>query len=218
MVRATGTGFTAPSARTQFPGPPDHLAPLGRLGRYLIQELIAEGAQGVLYRGIDETLNRTVAIKIMQQTLTQSAASLERFRREARLIASVQSDHVVRLFQVGSEPDFPPFLVMEFVDGESLRDRIDRREVIPVRQSVLIIRDTAVGLQAAHKTGLVHRDVKPSNILLDQTTSRARLTDFGMAVESSESIRMTLEGTILGTPAYMSPEQVSRPGVRGRTQ
>ena len=208
---AIGVGTSAATARVKFSGPADERSPLGRLGHYAIQELIAEGAQGILYRGHDEILNRTVAIKIVHQRLTQSAASLERFRREARLIAGVQSDHVVRVFQVGSEPGFPPFLVMEFVAGESLRDRIDRREPIPFRQTVQIVRDTALGLQAAHQKGLVHRDVKPSNILLDQATARARLTDFGLAVEEAESIRMTQEGTILGTPAYMSPEQVNRP-------
>ena len=208
---ASGTVFRSENLRIQFSGPPDARAPLGRLGHYAIEELIAEGAQGVLYRAHDETLHRTVAIKLVHQRLTQSAVSLERFRREARLIAAVQSDHVVRVFQVGSEPGFPPFLVMEFVSGESLRDRIDRQEAIPFRQSVQIVRDTALGLQAAHQKGLIHRDVKPSNILLDQGISRARLTDFGLAVEQAESIRMTQEGTILGTPAYMSPEQVTRP-------
>ena len=209
--RATGVGTNSANPRIQFAGPADDRAPLGRLGHYAIQELIAEGAQGVLYRAHDEMLHRAVAIKLVHHRLTQSATALERFRREARLIAAVQSDHVIRVFQVGSEPGFPPFLVMEFVAGESLRDRIDRREPISFRQAVQIVRDTALGLQAAHQKGLIHRDVKPSNILLDQSTTRARLTDFGLAVEETELIRMTQEGTILGTPAYMSPEQVIRP-------
>ena len=208
---ATGANAGHVNPRMEFSGPPDDHAPLGRLGHYAIQELIAEGAQGVLYRGHDETLNRTVAIKLVHQRLTQSPAALARFRREARLIAAVQSDHVVRVFQVGCEPGFPPFLVMEFVAGESLRDRLDRHATISFREAVQIVRDTAAGLQAAHQKGLIHRDVKPSNILLDQATERARLTDFGLAVEETDTIRMTLEGTILGTPAYMSPEQVTCP-------
>ncbi len=208
---ATGPSSTTESTGIQFAGPFDDRAPLGRLGHYAVQNLVAEGAQGVLYRAHDETLNRVVAIKIVHHRLNQSATSLERFRREARLIAAVQSDHVVRVFQVGNEPGFPPFLVMEFVAGESLRDRIDRGEPIPFRQAVQIVRDTALGLQAAHQKGLIHRDVKPSNILLEQSTARARLTDFGLAFEEAELTRITQEGTILGTPAYISPEQVTRP-------
>ena len=195
-----------------FPGSPDQRAPLGRIGHYAVIAAIAEGNQGVLFRAIDESLNRTVAIKIVHQRLMQGSLSSERFRREARLLAAVQSEYVVRVFQSGQQDGFPPYLVMEFVEGESLRSRLDRERPLPFRESVAIIRDTAKGLLAAHQAGLVHRDVKPSNILLDQRTGHARLTDFGLAVEETDAVQMTQDGVILGTPAYMSPEQVHRSG------
>ena len=195
-----------------FPGSPDQRAPLGRIGHYAVVAAIAEGNQGVLFRAIDESLNRTVAIKIVHQRLTQSSLSSERFRREARLLAAVESEYVVRVFQSGQQDGFPPYLVMEFVEGESLRSRLDRERPLPFRESAVIIRDTAKGLLAAHQAGLVHRDVKPSNILLDQRTGHARLTDFGLAVEETDAVQMTQDGVILGTPAYMSPEQVHRTG------
>jgi serine/threonine protein kinase len=195
-----------------FPGPPDPRAPLGRIGHYAVISAIAEGNQGVLFRAVDELLNRTVAIKLVHQRLMQSSLSSERFRREARLLAAVQSEYVVRVFQSGQQDGFPPYLVMEFVEGESLRSRLDRERPLPFRESAAIIRDTAKGLVAAHQAGLVHRDVKPSNILLDQRTGHARLTDFGLAVEETDAVQMTQDGVILGTPAYMSPEQVHRSG------
>ncbi len=195
-----------------FPGAPDQRAPLGRIGHYAVIAAIAEGNQGALFRAIDESLNRAVAIKVVHQRLMQSSLSADRFRREARLLAAVQSEYVVRVFQSGQQDGFPPYLVMEFVEGESLRSRLDRERPIPFRESAVIIRDTAKGLLAAHQAGLVHRDVKPSNILLDQRTGHARLTDFGLAVEETDAVQMTQDGVILGTPAYMSPEQVHRAG------
>lgn len=201
---ATGSGIT-------FPLPADGDAPLGRLSGYAILEAVAEGNQGVLYRARDESLKRIVAIKVIHQRLMQSPGAVDRFKREARLIASVQSDHVVHVFQAGQEAGFPPFLIMEFVEGESLRQKLDRRDSLPIRKCAEIVRDTAMGLKAAHQAGLIHRDVKPSNILLDRRGGRVRLTDFGLAVEEADAVRMTQEGTILGTPAYMSPEQVTRP-------
>lgn len=201
----TGSGIT-------FPLPAVGDAPLGRLSGYAILEAVAEGNQGVLYRARDESLKRVVAIKVIHQRLMQSPGAVDRFKREARLIASVQSDHVVHVFQVGQEAGFPPFLIMEFVEGESLRQKLDRRDSLPIRKCAEIVRDTAMGLKAAHQAGLIHRDVKPSNILLDRKAGgRVRLTDFGLAVEETDAVRMTQEGTILGTPAYMSPEQVTRP-------
>jgi len=195
-----------------FPGSPDQRAPLGRIGHYAIIAAIAEGNQGALFRAVDESLNRTVANKIVHQRLMQSSLSAERFRREARLLAAVQSEYVVRVFQSGHQDGFPPYLVMEFVEGESLRSRLDRERLLPFRESVEIVRDIARGLLAAHQAGLVHRDVKPSNILLDQRTGHARMTDFGLAVEETDAVQMTQDGVILGTPAYMSPEQVHRTG------
>jgi serine/threonine protein kinase len=206
------TNKTSSEFSNIFPGAPDQRAPLGRIGHYAVVAAIAEGNQGALFRAVDESLNRVVAIKIVHKRLMLSSSAAERFRREARLLAAVQSEYVVRVFQSGQQDGFPPYLVMEFVEGESLRNRLDREHPIPLRESAGIVRDIARGLQAAHQAGLVHRDVKPSNILLDQRTRHARLTDFGLAVEETDAVQMTQEGMILGTPAYMSPEQVHRTG------
>jgi tRNA A-37 threonylcarbamoyl transferase component Bud32/tetratricopeptide (TPR) repeat protein len=206
------TNKTSSEFSSIFPGAPDPRAPLGRIGHYAVVAAIAEGNQGALFRAVDESLNRVVAIKIVHKRLMQSSSSAERFRREARLLAAVHSEFVVRVFQSGQQDGFPPYLVMEFVEGESLRSRLDRERLIPFRQSAEIVRDISRGLLAAHQAGLVHRDVKPSNILLDQRTGHARLTDFGLAVEETDAVQMTQDGVILGTPAYMSPEQVHRTG------
>ncbi len=220
LIQQPPTSTTSPESLTEirFPGAADAQAPLGRLAGYAILERVAEGTQGVLFRARDESLNRIVAIKVIHPQLAQTSSSMERFRREARLIAAVQSDHVVQVFQIGTEPLFPPFLVMEYVAGESLKERFDREKQIPVRRVAEIVRDVALGLQAAHASGLVHRDIKPSNVLIDQLTGRVRLTDFGLAVEQTDAARMTREGTLLGTPAYMSPEQVTNPNaIDGRS-
>ena len=197
----------------RFPVPPDTDAPLGRLGMYRIHELVAEGAQGTLFRAIDDSLGRTVAIKVLHRRLAESSAALARFQREARLGASLRSEYVVRVLQVGQHPGFPPFVVMEFVNGETLRDLLARLGPLPIRDTVRIVRDIAQGLAAAHRAGLIHRDVKPSNILLDSSSGNAQLSDFGLAVESTNASRMTQTGVLIGTPAYMSPEQIRSPEI-----
>ena len=195
----------------RFPGPADEGAPLGRVGQYAILNRIAEGSQGVLFRARDETLNRIVAIKVLHPQLLQSASARSRFLREARMGAAVQNEHIVRVIQVENKSGFTPFLVMEYVVGESLRDKLHRTESVAVREAIRIVRETALGLQAAHQAGLIHRDIKPSNILLEQRSGRTLVTDFGLAIEDKAAVRMTQEGTLVGTPAYMSPEQISQP-------
>lgn len=196
----------------QFPGPPDPAAPLGRLGNYAIQSQIGSGAQGILFRAFDETLQRTVAIKVLKPDFAGARLTGEsRFAREARAAAALNSPHIVGVLQLVHQPDFPPCMVLEYVDGESLKELL-AREVPAPEESVRWLLDAAEGLQAAHAEGVVHRDIKPSNLLRDRHSGKVRITDFGLAlIEQADAPRLTVEGSLAGTPAYMSPEQISRP-------
>ena len=195
----------------EFVGATDDAAPLGRLGPYNIQRLIDEGGSGVLYEAHDTKLDRTVAIKMLRRDLAALASARARFDREARTSAALSHDHIVTVYDVGFEPGFPPYLVMEYIRGESLRDHLRHRGALPAQEAARIAREVALGLEAAHNHGLVHRDIKPSNIMLDEQTGRARITDFGLARQPRSGSDITREGSIAGTPAYMSPEQIATP-------
>ncbi len=184
---------------------PSHPEMLGRLGRYEIERLIGSGGMGVVFMGFDSELNRPVAIKVLAPHLAGSGAARKRFSREAKAAAAVVHEHVIAIHNVESEAE-TPFLVMPLIAGESLQSRIDRQGPLELREVLRIAHQTAAGLAAAHKQGLVHRDVKPSNIMLEQGVERALLTDFGLA-RASDDASLTHSGTISGTPHYMSPEQ-----------
>jgi serine/threonine protein kinase len=188
---------------------------LGRLGRYEIERLIGSGGMGVVFKGFDTELNRPVAIKVLAPNLAHHGAARQRFAREARAAAAVVHEHVVAIHNVESD-GAAPFLVMQFVAGESLQCRLDRRGPLDVREILRIARQTAAGLAAAHAQGLVHRDVKPSNILLEQGVDRALLTDFGLA-RASDDASLTHTGYLPGTPHYMSPEQARGEPVDARS-
>lgn len=218
VEQAGATRTQAPADdEIRFPGPPGPKAPLGRLGSYRIESRMAEGAQGILFRAWDERLQRTVAIKVLRHAANVSPTMRERFAREARAAAALNDERIVRIHEIGSEPDFPPFIVMEHVPGKSLRQLMESGSPA-FRDSAAWVRDAALGLAAAHDAGVIHRDVKPSNLLLDERKGLVRLTDFGLALEVAETVRMTQEGMLAGTPAYMSPEQLNQPaGVDRRT-
>lgn len=186
--------------------PPSHPEMLGRIGRYDVERLIGSGGMGVVFKAHDTELNRPVAIKLLAPFLASSGTARNRFAREARAAAGVVDDHVVPIFNVESEGE-PPFLVMQFVAGGSLQERLDRDGPLQVAEVVRIGMQVARGLAAAHAQGLIHRDVKPSNILLDEGVERAMLTDFGLARTESDAC-LTRSGFHPGTPHYMSPEQV----------
>ena len=180
----------------------DHI---GRLGSYEIVEVIGRGGMGIVLRGIDSRLNRVVAIKVLAPELASNPNARRRFYREGQAAAAVSHDHVVTIHAV-DDHDRLPYLVMEFVAGESLEECIRRTGPLPVESILRMGRQAALGLAAAHKVGLVHRDMKPANILLENGIQKVRITDFGLA-RAIDDVSMTQTGAVSGTPLYMSPEQ-----------
>src|SRR5438045_3134526 len=157
-----------------------------------------------VYRAFDETLERWVAIKILQNEIAEDDDQLERFRREARSVARLNHPHVVTVIDAGEDQGCP-YIVFEYIAGETLKERIRRLGRLPVPEALAYAIEIARALQAAHMEMLVHRDVKPQNVLLD-ADGRAKVTDFGIA-RSLEGESLTLAGRVLGTTDYVSPEQ-----------
>jgi serine/threonine-protein kinase len=189
----------------------DFLAPssapgsLGRLGTYEVTEVLGRGGFGIVLKAFDSALGRAVAIKVLAPQLATSAAARSRFAREARAAAAVVHDHVVAIHAVDSWNGFP-YLVMPYIFGCSLQERVEESGPMDVKSVLRIGIQTAQGLAAAHAQGLVHRDVKPSNILLENGVERVKLTDFGLA-RAVDDGSLTQSGVVAGTPQYMSPEQ-----------
>jgi tRNA A-37 threonylcarbamoyl transferase component Bud32 len=184
-----------------------------RLGPYVIGSAVGAGGMGEVYRGRDTRLDRTVAIKVLPSDLSRNPTLRQRFVREARAISSFTHPHVCQLYDIGTEGDVD-YLVMEFLEGQSLAERLSRG-ALPLDQALRHATEIAQALDAAHRRGIVHRDLKPGNVIL--TKSGAKLVDFGLATEapSSDASRdttvhapLTGEGMIVGTLQYMSPEQV----------
>ena len=198
--------------------PPSHPEMLGRVGRYDVERLIGHGGMGVVLKAHDTELNRPVAVKLLAPHLAQNGAARKRFAREARAAAAVVDEHVVAIHNVepGDDSSQPPFLVMKYIAGGSLQQRLDHEGPLEVCEVLRIGMQTAKGLAAAHAQGLIHRDVKPSNILLDEGVDRALLTDFGLARAEDEAC-LTRSGFHPGTPHYMSPEQVRGETIDGRS-
>lgn len=185
--------------------PPQHPELLGRLGRYEIEEVIGAGGMGIVLRGHDSELRRPVAIKLLAPHLSHRGVARQRFAREGRAAAAVMHEHVVAIHNVETEAR-APYLVMQYVPGASLQSRVDERGALEPHEVLRIGLQAASGLAAAHAQGLVHRDVKPGNILLENGVERALLTDFGLA-RVVDDATLTHSGVVAGTPHYMAPEQ-----------
>jgi WD40 repeat protein/tRNA A-37 threonylcarbamoyl transferase component Bud32 len=187
-----------------------------RLGRYELVDIVGVGAYGTVYQARDPELDRLVAIKIPRAGDVTSAADMERFVREARSAARLQHPSIVSIHEVGQEAAVP-YLVREFVAGVSLADLLYTKRPAP-REAAELVAAVADALQYAHDMGVVHRDIKPANIMLD-AHGKPRLMDFGLAKRETGDATMTIDGQILGTPAYMSPEQAKGESHRvdGRT-
>jgi len=204
---------TAPTL--SFLLPSQHSGSLGRLGHYEILDIIGSGGFGVVLKAHDEKLQRVVAIKSLAESLAASATARKRFVREAQAAAAVRHDNVVGIFAV-EEAGPIPYLVMELVDGISLEEKLQREGPLELKEVLRIGLQIADGLAAAHKQGLVHRDVKPANILLENGIQRVKITDFGLA-RGVDDASLTQTGLIAGTPAYMSPEQATGQRVDARS-
>jgi hypothetical protein len=176
------------------------------LGTFRILEVLGQGGMGMVLRAEDTVLQRTVAIKVMRPEMAANPDSRERFLREARAAAALNHAHVISIHHVG-EQDGVPYLVMPLLKGESLAARLKREKVLPVAEIVRIGREAAEGLSAAHERGLVHRDVKPANLWLEGAAGTVKVLDFGL-VQRGGAERLTATGAVMGTPAYMAPEQV----------
>jgi serine/threonine-protein kinase len=205
----TGPEERPPASSPQAPAflaPPRREGDLGALGPYPIEAELGRGGMGIVLRGYDEGLQRTVALKVLKPELAEERARA-RFVREARAAARVRHDHVVSVHAVASPPDGPPYLVMEHLAGPTLAGLIRARQRLEPRQAAVLAAQVADGLAAAHAAGLIHRDIKPANVILDAVTGRAKITDFGLARSVAQPSDLTQEGALAGTPAYMSPEQ-----------
>jgi HD-like signal output (HDOD) protein/predicted Ser/Thr protein kinase len=185
------------------------------LDGYRLERVIGRGAMGVVFRGYEPALDRPVAIKLMSLELAWDEDARMRFAREARSIAAVRHENVVGVYTVRDTAD-TTFLVMECVDGESLQDRLDREHRLPVHVVVDQATQILRGLAAAHARKVIHRDVKPANVLVEAGTGRAKLTDFGLARIENEASRSS-GASLIGTPLYMSPEQVRGEAIDPRT-
>lgn len=205
LMPRDGVSDRATSVPLDFLLPSDNPAMLGRLGEFEIIELIGSGGMGIVLKGYDQELNRYVAVKVLHPHCATSAAARRRFVREAQAAAAIVHSHVVAIHAVDAN-HHPPFLVMSYIPGESLQQRLNNLGTFDVVDVLRIGQQVAEGLAAAHAQGLVHRDIKPGNILLERNVERVLLTDFGLA-RAADDASLTQSGVIAGTPQFMSPEQ-----------
>lgn len=188
-------------------------------GKYAIRRIIGVGGFGAVYEGVHTEIGKRVAIKVISGALAQSAEVAARFRREARAASAVESEHIVQVFDVGHDPVAGLFMVMEYLPGEDLAQRLDRERRLPVDQAIVVASQIARALIRAHDAGVIHRDLKPGNIFLCERADGSLLVkvlDFGIskmlndeheAKIDPQAGRLTRAGSVVGTPQYMSPEQ-----------
>lgn len=201
--------------------PLDFLSPttrpdaLGRLGHYEVLELLGRGGFGIVLRAFDETLQRVVAVKVLAPELAATSPARKRFLREARASARIRHDNVVQVHAIEESP--LPYLVMEYIPGDTLQQRMDAVGPISPEEAIRIGVQIARGLGAAHEKGIIHRDVKPGNVILENgPEGRAKLTDFGLA-RAADDGSLTQSGLVAGTPLYMAPEQAYGEALDHRT-
>jgi formylglycine-generating enzyme required for sulfatase activity len=211
---ATAAGAAEDTKREPAERPHPYLSPpelpdeLGRLGGFRVLRLLGQGGMGAVFEAEDVGLQRRVALKVMLPQAAAHPQGRTRFLREARAAAALSHDHIVAIHHVG-EDNAVPFYVMPLLRGESLERRLKRERPLPLAEAVRIAREMAEGLAEAHAAGLVHRDVKPANVWLEGSRARVKLLDFGVARPLADDARLTSTGTLVGTPAYMAPEQAS---------
>ncbi len=198
-----------------FLRPAEQADELGRLGPYRLLQKLGAGGMGMVFLAEDTLLRRKVALKLMLPQFAASAPAKERFLREARSAASTEHEHIVAIHQVG-EDNGVPFLAMPLLKGEPLDVRLAREGKLPVAEALRIAREMAEGLAAAHASNLIHRDIKPGNVWLEGQHGKVRLLDFGLARAQDDQAHLTQTGAVIGTPAYMAPEQARGAKIDGR--
>src|SRR5579871_1067211 len=187
-------------------------------GRYRLEARVGAGGMSTVYRAFDETLQRRVAIKLMNREVASDSDQLERFRREARAVAQLSHPNIVGVIDAGDDldPVHPrPYIVLEYVQGETLKDRIRREGRLSIPEAVAYSIEIARALGAAHARHIVHRDVKPQNVLIDEEGT-AKVTDFGIARTLDED-GLTADGRVIGTTDYVAPEQALGHPVTGQS-
>jgi serine/threonine protein kinase/predicted secreted protein len=215
----------------KFLTPSQNPQELGSLGRYQIRKVLGSGGMGVVFQAFDPDLQRLVALKTTLPALAENPSAKERFKREAKAAAAIKHDHIVTIYHV-SEDHGIAYLAMEFLEGESLDQKLRREGRLPWREALRITRESAQGLAAAHQHGLIHRDIKPGNIWLEtrgeareareeikatgnsslaprpsSLAPRVKILDFGLALPTADNANLTQSGAVVGTPAFMAPEQ-----------
>ena len=176
-------------------------------GRYRMERRLGAGGMSTVFLATDTVLERSVAVKLLAEHLADDEAFVARFRREALAAARLQHPNIVQVFDSGQDSESRRhYIVMEYVDGPSCADLLRERQRLEVEETVHVVRDACHGLDYAHRAGVVHRDVKPGNLLVARGTDTTKLADFGIA-KAAEQTRITQVGSVLGTAAYLSPEQ-----------
>ncbi|MCE9528743.1 MAG: protein kinase, partial [Planctomycetales bacterium] len=195
-IRSIVLSFLQPS---QKPGS------IGTLGHYEVLKILGQGGFGVVLKAFDEKLHRHVAIKMMNPRLAATSPPRKRFLREARAAAAIRHENIVQVYSVEEQP--LPYLVMEYISGGTLQQKLDAKGPLTTTEVLHLGRQIAAGLAAAHASGLIHRDIKPGNILIEEgAEQKVKITDFGMA-RAADDASMTRSGVVSGTPMYMAPEQ-----------
>jgi hypothetical protein len=222
-TRLTG-GAADPASRTPMPiaispsagigrdalnflGPPQAVGELGRFGPYPVLRVLGQGGMGVVFLAEDPRLGRRMALKVMRPALAANAPARQRFLREARAVAAMAHDNVVPVFHAGEEGSLP-YLLMPLLQGETLESHLQRAGRLPPDAVARIGGEIAEGLHHAHERGLVHRDVKPGNVWIEQGTGRVKVLDFGLVRVADSADALTRPGALLGTPSFMAPEQI----------
>jgi serine/threonine protein kinase len=211
------TGSSAPGAAAALTfGPPAAAGELGTLGPYRVVRELGRGAMGAVCLAVDTRLDRQLALKVMLPEFAADAEAKARFLREARAAAKITHDNVVTVYEA-DERDGVPYIAMQLLQGLTLDAFLQKKGTPSLRHAVRIAREAALGLAAAHKLGIVHRDIKPANLWLEAPNGRVKLLDFGLARPDSLDTELTKSGVLIGTPAFMSPEQALGERVDHRT-
>ena len=180
-------------------------------GKYRLEEQIGVGGMALVWKASDIAMKRTVVVKLMHEHLSNDEGNLKRFEHECRMMAKIKHPNVVTIFDSGVLEDSIPYMVMEYVQGESLRHLIDDRGPAPVKSAVAVMMQICAGLQEAHEAGVIHRDLKPDNIVIQDRSNKpdsVKIVDFGIARLIDSKERFTKTGTVIGTMEYISPEQL----------